>query len=237
MKKEGCRVRLRLDALAPVPGWESDVEEVVAALNKIGPEMLTVGALRASNAAALRRATVANGRDDSIFGYIGAKDRSGFKCRTGFGFQVQAFRRIRELLDDSIPLGLCKEDQAVWKAIALAFHELTTQIPHAVDIAVHNRAERPSLDYPPVRIFWFSGPAWSEGVETHQVDNVTVRIYGLEKSVADSFKYRHKLGLDLALEALKRYRQQSDFDVGKLLYYARVCRVDKVMKPYLEALL
>ena len=120
---------------------------------------------------------------------------------------------------------------------ALAFHELTTQIPHVVDVALHNRAERPRLDYPPLRIFWFSGPAWSEGVETHQVDDIPVRIYGPEKSVADSFKYRRKIGLDVALEALKLYRQHPGFDVSKLLHYARICRVEKVMRPYLEALL
>ncbi len=120
---------------------------------------------------------------------------------------------------------------------ALAFHELTTQIPHAVDVALHNRAGRPRLDYPPLRIFWFSGPAWSEGVETHQVDDIPVRIYGPEKSVADSFKYRRKIGLDVALEALKLYRQHPGFDVSKLLHYARICRVEKAMKPYLEALL
>ena len=120
---------------------------------------------------------------------------------------------------------------------ALAFHELTTQIPHAVDIALHNRAERPRLDHPPLRIFWFSGPAWSEGVEMHLIDEVPVRIYGPEKSVADAFKYRRKIGLDVALEALRLYRRRRDFDVSRLLHYARVCRVEKVIRPYLEALL
>jgi len=120
---------------------------------------------------------------------------------------------------------------------ALAFHELTTQVPHAVDLALPREAERPRLDYPPLRIFWFSGPAWSEGVETHQVDDVPVRIYSLEKSVADAFKYRRKIGLDVALEALKQYRQHRDFDVSRLLHYARICRVENVIKPYLEALL
>jgi len=119
MRKEGYRVRLRLDALAPIPGWESDLEEVVSAVNEIGVELLTAGALRASNADILRRAAIANGRNDSIFDYLDSKDRSGFKYRTGFDFQVQVFRRIRELLDDSIPLGLCKEDQTVWKASGL----------------------------------------------------------------------------------------------------------------------
>ncbi len=120
---------------------------------------------------------------------------------------------------------------------ALAFHELTTQVPHAVDLALPRGAERPRLDYPPLRIFWFSGPAWSEGVETHQVDDVPVRIYSLEKSVADAFKYRRKIGLDVALEALKQYRQHRDFDVSRLLHYARICRVENVIKPYMEALL
>jgi predicted transcriptional regulator of viral defense system len=120
---------------------------------------------------------------------------------------------------------------------ALAFHELTTQVPHAVSIALHRGARRPRLDYPPLRVFWFSGPAWSEGVETHQIGQTSVRIYCPEKSVADSFKYRRKIGLDIAIEALKLYRQSPRFDVSQLLHYARICRVESVMKPYLEALL
>lgn len=120
---------------------------------------------------------------------------------------------------------------------ALAYYELTTQVPHAVDIALRNGFGRPHIDYPPVRVFWFSGPAWSEGIENHQIDDIPVRIYSPEKSIADSFKYRRKIGLDVALEALKRYRQLPRFDVNQLLHYARICRVEKVMTPYLEALL
>jgi predicted transcriptional regulator of viral defense system len=120
---------------------------------------------------------------------------------------------------------------------ALAFHGLTTQVPHAVDLALRPNSNRPTLDYPPLRTFWFSGLAWSEGAETHSIDGTSVRIYGPAKSVADSFKYRHKLGLDIALEALRLYRKRRDFQVDRLLRYARVCRVDKVMQPYLEALL
>jgi len=120
---------------------------------------------------------------------------------------------------------------------ALAFHELTTQIPQAVDVALESGSTRPRLAFPPVRVFWFSGPAWSEGIEVHQLDDIPVRIYGPEKSVADAFKFRRKLGLDLALEALKAYRRRPEFDVGRLLHYADVCRVEQVMSPYLEALL
>jgi predicted transcriptional regulator of viral defense system len=138
---------------------------------------------------------------------------------------------------DLVTVALKVPQAVICLVSALAFHELSTQIPHAVDVALHNRAERPRLDYPPLRIFWFSGPAWREGVETHLVDDIPVRIYGLEKSVADSFKYRRKIGLDVSLEALKLYRQHRDFDVSKLLHYARICRVEKVMRPYLEALL
>jgi len=142
------------------------------------------------------------------------------------------------LSDPDLVTVALKVPQAVICLIsALGFHELTTQIPHAVDIALPSGAERPRLDYPPLRIFWFSGLAWSEGVETHLIDDIPVRIYGPEKSVADSFKFRRKMGLDVALEALKLYRQHRGFDVSKLLHYARICRVEKVMKPYLEALL
>jgi len=120
---------------------------------------------------------------------------------------------------------------------ALAFHELTTQIPHAVDVAVEQGSQRPRLEYPPLRVFYFSGAAWEEGGETYVLDDVPVRITSPAKSVADSFKYRRKLGLDIALEALKAYRERDDFDVTTLLHYARVCRVEEVLTPYLEALL
>ena len=120
---------------------------------------------------------------------------------------------------------------------ALAFHELTTQIPHAVHIALESKAETPRIDYPPLRVFWFSGPAWSEGIESHTLDDVSVRMYSPAKSVADVFKYRNKIGLDVALEALRLYRRDAAFDVGELMGYARVCRVENVIRPYLEALL
>lgn len=120
---------------------------------------------------------------------------------------------------------------------ALDFHGLTTQIPHVVDVAIEQGATRPSLDYPPLRIFHFSGEAWAAGVEVHKLDGSEVRIYGPAKSVADAFKYRNKLGLDLALEALDFYRKRTDFNVNELLRYTRICRVENVLRPYLEALL
>ncbi|ANO51890.1 type IV toxin-antitoxin system AbiEi family antitoxin domain-containing protein [Woeseia oceani] len=120
---------------------------------------------------------------------------------------------------------------------ALHFHDITTQIPHAVSIAVSRGTEPPRLDYPPIRLYWFSGTAFSAGVQTHRIDNSQVRIYSAEKTLADCFKYRNKIGMDTVLEALTLYRDQHKPKPQKLIEYARICRVEKVMRPYLEALL
>jgi len=120
---------------------------------------------------------------------------------------------------------------------ALAYHELTTQIPHAIDIALPRGAERPRIEYPPASVYWFSGAAFTSGIETPRVDGQTVRIYGAEKSVADAFKYRSKLGLDVALEALRTWRGRRGAVIERLLEQARVCRVERVMRPYLEAMI
>lgn len=138
---------------------------------------------------------------------------------------------------DLVTVALKAPQAVICLVSALAFHELTTQIPHAVDIAMPRGARRSRLGYPPLRIYWFSGAAWSEGVESVLIDGIPVRIYGPEKSVADSFKYRHKIGLDVALEALKLYPGHGGFDVSRLVHYARICRVERVMRPYLEAIL
>lgn len=121
MKAAGYRIRLRLDALAPVPDWERELDEMVARINAIQPEMLTIGALRASNPGALRRAAERNGRDGSIFDYLSALDPSGFKHRTDSQFHLRAFRRVKELLSPSIALGLCKEDASVWRGIGVGW--------------------------------------------------------------------------------------------------------------------
>lgn len=120
---------------------------------------------------------------------------------------------------------------------ALAFHEITTQIPHEVHLALLKGSEKPRLDFPPLRCVWLSGKAHSEGIETHKVDGVDIRVYSQEKTVADCFKFRNRIGLDVALEALKSCREKKRSKPDALLKYARICRVERVMKPYLEALL
>ena len=120
---------------------------------------------------------------------------------------------------------------------ALAFHEMTTQVPHEVWIARARGTERPRLKHPPLRVCRFSGRAFTEGCETHTIDGVPVRVYSLEKTVADCFKYRNAVGLDVALEALRLLLKRGRPDTDSVMRYARVCRVEKVMRPYLEALL
>jgi DNA repair photolyase len=116
MRWDGWRVRFRLDALAPIEGWEQELDDVVLRITNCDPEMLTLGALRASNPGALRAAAAANGRDASIFDYLETRDPSGFKARTNEDFHVAAFRRVREKLGSWIKLGLCKEDVSLWAA-------------------------------------------------------------------------------------------------------------------------
>ncbi len=120
---------------------------------------------------------------------------------------------------------------------ALAYHENTTQVPHEVYVALERGTEAPRLAHPPIRVFWFSEQAFTLGIQTHKIDGVPVRIYSPEKTIADCFKYRNKIGLDTAIEALKLYREKKRFKADDLMKFARACRVEKVIRPYLEALL
>lgn len=121
---------------------------------------------------------------------------------------------------------------------ALAYHGLTTEIPHSVDVALPGHAQIPKLGGIPLRAFWYSEPSFSAGVQTVSIDGVDVRIYSPEKSIADCFKYRNKIGLDLAIQALRTYRERSRKPDLKLISkFAALNRVEKVMRPYLEAVL
>ncbi len=120
---------------------------------------------------------------------------------------------------------------------ALAFHELTTQIPHVVHVALSRGAEEPRLDHPPIKTYRFTSEAFSEGVEAYELDGVTVHIYSPEKTLADCFKFRNKVGLDTVIEAVRFYRERKGVKVDDLMRYAGICRVKKIIRPYLEALL
>lgn len=138
---------------------------------------------------------------------------------------------------DLVSVAMRVPDGVICLISALAFHDLTTQIPHEIYVAVRRESRPPRIDYPPVRVFRYSDAIFGPGADTHLLDGVPVRIYGREKTVADCFRYRNKIGIDVAIEALRFYRERPRMDVDTLMGFARLCRVDTVMRPYLEALL
>jgi predicted transcriptional regulator of viral defense system len=125
---------------------------------------------------------------------------------------------------------------AVCLLSALRFHEVTTQAPFEVWLAIPNKARAPRLDYPPLRIVRFSERALTEGIEEQLIDGVPVRVTNLARTVADCFKYRNKIGLDVALEALRESWKAKRVTMDELWRYAKICRVANVMRPYLESL-
>lgn len=160
------------------------------------------------------------------------------------GELIQEARGLYRLADRD-PLGnpdLVQVSLLVPKAViglisALYFYEITTQIPHSVYVALPQNAARPRLKYPPLEVFWVTNSLHSTGVDVHVLDGVKVRIYNLEKTIADCFKFRKRIGEEVALEALKDYVNQPHMDVHKLLEYAKLNRVEKRITPYLKSLL
>lgn len=120
---------------------------------------------------------------------------------------------------------------------ALHFYGMTDQIPHRVYIALPQPAEKPRIEFPPLDIIWLSEKVYSSGIQEHQVDGFSIKVYSKEKTIADCFKFRNKIGATIALEALKEYLDQSDRSIDTLLDYARIDRVEKLVSRYLEALL
>lgn len=137
---------------------------------------------------------------------------------------------------DLITVSLRFPNSVVCLVSALSFHGITTQIPHSISVAIPRRSRPPSLDYPPVQSHQFSHDAFTSGIDTHQIDGVAVKIYNMEKTLADCFKFRNKIGMDVVLEALKLYRERTKFDLAGLIKYGKICRIESVMRPYLEAL-
>lgn len=117
MKRAGYRIRFRLDALAPIANWEKELDSVLESINDIQPEMLTIGALRATNPTTLRRLAQENRRDASIFDHLATVDPSGFKHRTADEFHEGIFRRVKDSLRAEVVLGLCKEDSSIWRDV------------------------------------------------------------------------------------------------------------------------
>jgi len=187
----------------------------------------------------IRRMGVARPRDLAAHGIrrdcLGTLVREGLVDRVGRGLYIPADTEVTEhhsLAEASkrVPHGV------VCLLSALSYHEIGTQNPYQVWMAIGRTARMPKTDGVAVRIFRFSGPALEHGVEEHEIEGVIVRVYSSAKTVADCFKYRNKIGLDVALEALRDCWRARKATMNELWEAAEICRVAKVMRPYLESL-
>ncbi|HRD71276.1 MAG TPA: type IV toxin-antitoxin system AbiEi family antitoxin domain-containing protein [Legionella sp.] len=138
---------------------------------------------------------------------------------------------------DLVAVSLRVPNAVICLTSALSYHELTTQIPHAISVAVPREAHLPSIDYPPTHAYRFSEEVYQSGIEEHIIDEVNIKIYSPEKTIVDCFKYRNKIGMDIILEAIKLYRARKQFDLKTILKYAKICRVERIITPYLEAII
>ncbi len=138
---------------------------------------------------------------------------------------------------DLVPVSLRFPHAVICLVSALAYHHLTTQIPHVVSLAVAQNARIPQLAYPPIQAYRFSKASFAAGIQTHDLDGVKIHIFDPEKTLADCFKFRNRLGMDIILESLQLYKSRMPLKLDALLNYARICRVEKMITPYLETLL
>jgi len=159
------------------------------------------------------------------------------------GILVAVSRGLYQLAEMEVPpeINLAEVAKRVPNGViclvsALAFHELTTQIPHYVWVAVDRKARKPMVKYPAVRVFHFSGKGFTIGIESHRIVHQTVRIYNAPKTIIDCFRWRKAVGLDVAIEATREYLKRSDSSPAKLMEYAKVCGMEKRVIPYLEAM-
>ena len=118
---------------------------------------------------------------------------------------------------------------------ALDFHEMTTEIPHKIHIAIARTQRDPKIDYPPIEVYRFTDESFTEGVEKHEIDGQTIQVYSPAKTIADCFKFRNKIGKEIAIEAFQSGLEQKKIEIKEILKFAKICRVENIIKPYLEA--
>ena len=161
--------------------------------------------------------------------------RQGLLTRVGRGLYARPDRTVSE--HGTLAEIARKHPQTIVCLLsALRVHDLTTQSPFEVWLAIPNKARAPKMEYPPLRIVRFSGASLTEGIEEHQIDGVTVRVTNVARTVADCFKFRNKIGLDVAMEALQESWRAKRVSMDELWRYATLCRVANVMRPYMESL-
>ena len=149
--------------------------------------------------------------------------------------------RLAEQPDHPYP-DLCVTSLRYPKAVlclvsALSFHDATTQIPKEVHIALPRGSRTPVMQYPPLHTYFFSKASYEAGIEEHRIEGVAVKVYDLEKTVIDCFKFRNQIGMDVFLEAIKLYKAKAKVQPARLAEYAKICGVEKAVFPYLEAIL
>ena len=167
--------------------------------------------------------------------YLRRLCESGHLVRTGRGLYVLAegdFTEHHSLAEacKRVPHGI------ICLLSALSYHEIGTQNPYQIWMAIDRAMRKPKVDYPPIRIFRFSGPSLKEGIEEKKIESVSVRVYNPAKTVADCFKYRNKVGIDVAIEALKECWRSRRCTIDELVHYAEICRVRNIMQPYMEVI-
>lgn len=138
---------------------------------------------------------------------------------------------------DLVAVSLRAPNAVICLISALSYHELTTQIPRVISVAVPRGTHPPLIDYPPTQVHCFSGAAYQSGIEEHIIDKISIKVYSPEKTLVDCFKYRNKIGMDIVLEAIKFYRARKQFNAKKILQYAKICRVERAITPYLETII
>lgn len=160
------------------------------------------------------------------------------------GSIIQENRGLYRLADqeppgspDLVQVALLVPKAVICLISALAFHDLTTQIPHRVWIALPRQIKKPRISYPKLEVIWRSKEAYFAGIEVHELDGVPVRIYSREKTLADCFYYEDRVGKDVMLEAVKEYVRKPNVRVDELMRQARINKVEDRLRPYLEALL
>ena len=139
-------------------------------------------------------------------------------------------------LPDFIPVAKKITQGVICLISSLAFHEITTQIPHFVYVALPSNAHKPSISYPPMRYFWYTEKLLKTGVEEHTMDGFVIKIFDIEKTLVDCVKFRNKIGMDVVLEALKMYWQRRGTNIDKLFEYAKLFRVERILKPIMETI-
>lgn len=156
--------------------------------------------------------------------------RRGELVRIGRGVYARADRPSTEF-DSMVEVAARSEQGVFCRLTALQFHNLTTQSPTEIWLALPNKARAPKIDYPPLHLVWYSGAALTEGIESHTIGGQVIKVYNIAKTIADCFKCRNNIGIDVALEALHDAWRKKKVSMRDLYHYGQICRVEKVMRP------